>query len=151
MSLPTDPASREPSTGMKVVIVALLSFSAINVARLAYLRDPALKAPPLIGYVIAVTLLCAVAAVVVKMFGRDIGEWAALPILLGLASTSAWVAFSKNPTCRTTSNIPFLHVNCRVGFGFGAVVLLFMTWMLLRGWWRRARFAAERRPRVPRW
>ena len=139
---------QRPSPLQLIVIVGLLTFSALQLAWLGWKHDPRVHVAAPIAIMLAVMLLVAAAIVVLKALGRgDHLDWLAAPILLGMTVSFGWVGFFGDPRyCSAQGPLLLPLPSCHTGFKAFAVMLLLMTAMAARSTWRRWRFIVSRKP-----
>ena len=134
-----------PSTTREGTPRQLLAFSAIfalagaQVAWAAYTRQPALRVPPSVGYLVAVVLLAASAAGAAKASGRRrVVEAVVVVIFAGFAAIGWWLSLASDGGC--TTNLPLSGaarvLGCRFGFGLGALVSSASALRAGALWWR---------------
>jgi hypothetical protein len=144
----------DPSRRTAVFVALAFGLGAAVIARASYVRDPGLRVPPAIGYVVAATLAVAALAVLAKVRGSPRAQTGlAALVLAGMAVTAAWISTPAGARgCRSSLGaLPGLppSFGCRAAFGAGALVTALMAAYALRQWWWLGSAAGRRRRRRP--
>lgn len=128
---------------MAVIILAVgvMVFSAINIVRLSLRHDPRVHVPTPIALVIAFVMLAGSTMAVLTVLGR--GQhmgWLAAPLMLGMTVTFGWVGLYGDPRyCSSSGPFWVPMPSCHVAFTGAAVLMLLVTWLAARSWWRSRR------------
>ena len=143
-------AERTPRQSLGVILFAigLMAFSALRVVWLAWKHDPQMHVPTPVAYILAFVMLSGSTMALLKVLGHgDHMDWLAVPLMLGMTITFGWVGLYGDPRYCSSSGPVFLPLpSCHVAFSAVALLMLLMTWLAARTWWRRWRLAASRRP-----
>jgi len=156
--MPTNPPSgtagndarnaERPPVAVTIVAARVMSLSALLMIRLSLRHDPRVHVPAPIAFVLAFVMLIGSAMAVLKVLGRgEHLDWLAVPLLLGMTVTIGWVGLYGDPRyCSSSGPLWMPLPSCHVAFTAAAALMLLVTWIAARSWWRRWRFAASRRP-----
>lgn len=139
---------RRPSALFLIVVVGLMTFTAVRVAWLGWKHDPRVHVAAPIAFVLAFVMLAGATMVVLKSLGRgEQVEWLVVPVLLGMGVTAGWIGlYGQEQHCSSRGPLFLPRPSCHTAFSGAAVILLLMAAMAAHGWWRRWRFTASRKP-----
>jgi hypothetical protein len=135
--------AREGTPRQLLVFAAIFAAVGAELTWASYTRQPALRVPPTIGYLVAAVALAGSAAAAAKASGRPrLVEILAVLILVGFTAIGDWIAFGDSGVACTT-NAPLWGAarltGCRVAFGIGAVISGAMAiWAAALAWSRSA-------------
>lgn len=146
----SDPAGRErrPSLSILVLSVGLMAFSALRIVWLAARHDPQVHVPAPVAYTLAFVMLSGSTMALLKVLGHgEHMDWLAVPLMLGMTVTFGWVGLYGDPRyCSSSGPLLLPMPSCHTAFTGAAVLMLLMTWLAARTWWRRWRLASRRPP-----
>lgn len=133
-------AERVPRRSVPVIVfaVALMAFSALRVVWLAWKHDPQVHVPVPVAYTLAFVMLTGSTMALLKVLGHgEHMDWLAAPLMLGMTITFGWVGLYGDPRyCSSRGPLLLPTPSCHVAFTGAAVLMLLMTWLAARTWWR---------------
>lgn len=133
-------ASRTERPPVAVVMLGagVMSFAALNMIRLGLRHDPRMHVPTPIAFVLAFVMLTGSMMAVLTVLGRaEYVNWLAAPLLLGMTVLFGWVGLYGDPHYCSSGGPVWMPVpSCHVAFTGAAMLLLLMTWLVARSWWR---------------
>lgn len=135
-------AAREGTPRQLLAFAALFAAAGVELVWAAHTRDPALRVPPSVGYLVACVLLAGSAAAAAKASGRPhLVETLAVAILVGFAAIGGWIALAGGRGgCATNVPLPgpMRAAACRAAFGIGAMLSAAMALAAAARAWRRS-------------
>ena len=130
--------TERPPVAVVVLGAGVMSFSALNMIRLSLRHDPQVHVPTPIVFVLAFVMLAGSLMAVLKVLGRGQHmDWLAAPLILGMAVTFGWVGLYGDPRyCSSSGPFWMPMPSCHVAFTGAAMLMLLVTWLAARAWWR---------------
>lgn len=133
-------ADRTPRQSKVVIIIAagLMAVAALRIVRLSLRHDPQVHVPTPIAFVLAFVMLAGSMMAVLTVLGRGAHmDWLAAPLMLGMTVIFGWVGLYGDPRyCSSSGPFWMPMPSCHVAFTGAAMLMLLVTWLAARAWWR---------------
>ena len=141
-------STERPPVAIIILAAALMGFSALHIVWLALKHDPQVHVPVSIALVLAFVMLSGAMMAVLKVTGHgEHMDWLAAPLMLGMTVCFGWVGLYGDPKyCSSSGPIWMPMPSCHVAFTVVSVLMLLVTWLAARTWWRSV--VARRSARV---